>query len=72
MCMVGGAKAQSVETPPAPRKADPERQASALQDDERRRRASAYGRGATTLTSPLGVSNYGSQSRSGVTLLGRA
>lgn len=72
MCMPSGSKSSQTEVTAAPRAPDPEKQASALQDNERRRRASAYGRQATTLTSPLGVSNYGSQSRRGVTLLGRA
>ncbi|MDN3720134.1 hypothetical protein QW131_15355 [Roseibium salinum] len=40
--------------------------------NDRRRRAAAYGTRATNLTSPLGVSDYGSASRPGVTLLGRA
>lgn len=74
MCLFGGAsKQQDPEpTPPAPRDPDPQRQAKNLQENDRRRRAAAYSTRATTQTSPLGVSNYGSASRPGVTLLGRA
>ncbi len=72
MCLFGGSKPKAVDTPPPPRKPDPDRQAASLQTEERRRRASAYSTRATTLTSPLGVSNYGGASRRAVTALGRA
>ncbi len=74
MCMFGGgAKTPDPEpAPAAPREPDPQRQAKNLQENSRRRRAAAYGAQATTLTSPLGVSNYGSASRGGVTVLGGA
>lgn len=71
MCLFGGSKSSSVEETPAPREPDPERQAANLQKNEARRRAAAYNRNKTTLTSPLGVSNYGQYSR-GVTVLGGA
>jgi len=74
MCMFGGGSKQKdpEPTPPPPRDPDPQRQAKNLQENSRRRRAAAYSTQATTLTGPLGVSNYGSASRLGVTLLGRA
>lgn len=74
MCLFGGGSKQPEPepTPPPPREPDPQRQAKNLQETNRRRRAAAYNTRATTLTSPLGVSGYGSASRPGVTLLGRA
>lgn len=74
MCMFGGGSKQPepTPTPPPPRQPDPKRQASNLQENNRRRRAAAYGTRATNYTSPLGVSDYGSSSHLGVTLLGRA
>ncbi|CTQ59804.1 hypothetical protein IWQ55_001171 [Labrenzia sp. EL_208] len=73
MCFFGGSKQPDPEpTPPPPRQPDPQRQAKNLQETNRRRRAAAYGTRATTHTSPLGVSDFGSASRSSVTLLGRA
>ncbi|WP_150524021.1 hypothetical protein [Roseibium sediminis] len=72
MCMPSKPKAQPVkEVPPPPRDPEPQRQAQNLAENERRRRAAAYGRRATTLTAPLGVNNFGSKSQ-GVTLLGQA
>jgi len=71
MCLFGGSKSSAVEETPAPRKPDPARQAANLQKNEARRRAAAYGRRATVLTSPLGVPDYGRYSR-GVTVLGGA
>ncbi|WP_346908519.1 hypothetical protein [uncultured Roseibium sp.] len=73
MCLFGGSKksADPVEETPAPREPDPERQAANVQKNEARRRAIAYNRKKTTLTSPTGVSNYGHYSH-GVTLLGGA
>jgi len=74
MCLFGGAPKQPEPepTPPPPREPDPRRQAKNLQENSRRRRAAAYSTRATTHTSPLGVADYGSASRPGVTLLGRA
>ncbi|TYC55675.1 hypothetical protein FMN50_11560 [Rhodobacterales bacterium] len=74
MCLFGGGSKQPEPepTPPPPREPDPQRQAKNLQENERRRRAAAYGTRATNHTSPLGVSDYGRYSQSGVTLLGRA
>ncbi|MHA7777402.1 hypothetical protein [Roseibium sp. M-1] len=73
MCMFGGGKQPEPEpAPPPPRAPDPQRQARNLQENNRRRRAAAYGTRATNMTSPLGVSDFGSASRPGVTLLGRA
>jgi hypothetical protein len=69
MCLFSSPKPAKV--PEAPRPAEPEARAASMSDEEARRRAAAFGTRATTLTSPLGVSNYGSASR-GVTLLGRA
>lgn len=73
MCLFGGgSKSTPAETPPPPRDPDPQRQAINLQENSRRRRAAAFSTRATTLTSPLGVSNHGAHSRPGVTVLGRA
>ncbi|MCV0429744.1 MAG: hypothetical protein K5905_30265 [Roseibium sp.] len=74
MCMFKSPSGSSAETePPAPpREPDPLRQAKSLQEVNRRRRAAAYNTGKTTLTGPLGVSDYASHSKPGVTLLGRA
>ena len=74
MCMFGGGSKQPEPepTPPPPRAPDPQRQALNLQENNRRRRAAAYGTRATNMTSPLGVADFGSASRFGVTLLGRA
>jgi len=73
MCLFGGGnKSPEPEpTPPPPREPQPQRTAANLQNNSRRRRAAAFNSRATTLTSPLGVSNFGSASR-GVTVLGRA
>ena len=75
MCLFGGGGAKQPDpepTPPPPRQPDPQRQARNLQENGRRRRAAAYSARATNLTSPLGVPDYGTASRPGVTLLGRA
>lgn len=75
MCMFGGGKTTAPDPepmPPPPREPDPQRQTKNLQENSRRRRAAAYSTKATTLTSPLGVTDYGSASKQGVTLLGRA
>ena len=74
MCLFGGGSKQPEPepTPPPPREPDPQRQAKNLQENNRRRRAAAYNTRATINTSPLGVSDFGSASRLGVTLLGRA
>lgn len=75
MCLFGGGSKQPAEpepTPPPPREPNPQRQAKNLQENNRRRRAAAYNTRATTHTSPLGVSDFGSASRPAVTLLGRA
>lgn len=72
MCLFSAPKPQAkTETPPPPREPDPDRVSGNIATEEQRRRARAFNTGATTLTSPLGVSNYGSAS-TGVTLLGRA
>lgn len=73
MCLFeGGNKSPSPEpTPPPPREPQLQRTALSLQINERRRRASAFNTKRITLTSPLGVSNFGSASR-GVTVVGRA
>jgi len=75
MCLFGGggAKQPAPEpTPPPPRDPNPQRQARNLQENSRRRRAAVYNSRATNLTTPLGVTDFGSASRPGVTLLGRA
>ena len=73
MCLFNSPKPQKApETPAAPREPDPDAVASNLSAEQQRRRVAAYGTRATTLTSSLGVSNYGSASQPGVTLLGRA
>ena len=74
MCMFKSPSVSSAETetPAPPREPDPLRQAKSLQNVNRRRRAAAYNTNKTTLTGPLGVSNYAGSSTPGVTLLGRA
>jgi hypothetical protein len=75
MCLFGGGGSKQPDpepTPPPPRDPDPQRQARSLRETDRRRRAAAYSTRATNLTSPLGVPDFGSASRPGVTLLGRA
>lgn len=73
MCLFSTPKTPKPEpTPPVPKEPDPDAVSANLNAEQARRRAAAFGTRATTLTSPLGVSNYGAASQPGVTLLGRA